>query len=138
MNALRRTLTIALTVATLGLGALSTAPDASAHGFFHPGRGGHGGGFHHGFGRVGHRFGWEHHRFGWGVGPSLGIPLVPSLRLRAPLGLSLGRLSSCRRDRSQRIGAGRARMSSGNAPRIHGQVLLAQSSIILSMGDPLD
>ena len=68
MNALRKTLTIALTVATLGLGALSTAPDASAHGFFHGGHGGHGGGFHHGFGRVGHRFGWEHHRFGWGRG----------------------------------------------------------------------
>ena len=30
--------------------------------------GGHGGGFHHGFGLVGHHFGWEHHRFGWGRG----------------------------------------------------------------------
>jgi len=65
MNTLRKTLTIALTAATLALGAIATAPDASAHGFFHGGHGGHGGGFHRDFGRVGHRFGWEHHRFGW-------------------------------------------------------------------------
>jgi hypothetical protein len=71
MNILRKTLAIALTAATLGLGAIETTTSASAHGFFH---GGHGGGFHHGFGRVGHRFGWDHHRFGrehrfgWGYG----------------------------------------------------------------------
>jgi hypothetical protein len=74
MNTLRKTLTIALTVATLGLGAISTAPDASAHGHHghpghhhHPGHhfGHHGG---HGFGRVGHRFGWAHRRHGRGFG----------------------------------------------------------------------
>ena len=114
MNALRRTLTIALTVATLGLGALSTAPDASAHGFFHGGRGGHGGGFHHGFGRVGHRFGWEPPPLRLGVWTSLGI--------RAPLG-PLGRLSRRRRS---------ACLPSGRASRPSGRAVLAKSWIISS------
>lgn len=63
MTTLRNTLAIALTAATLSLGAIATSPSASAHGFFHGG--GH---FHRNFGRVGH--GWGHHRFGngWGGG----------------------------------------------------------------------
>lgn len=73
MTNLRNTLAIALTAATLGLGALAASP-ASAHVFY----GGqfHGGGFHRDFGRMGHRdFDWGHRRFGWGYGHCWGFGL---------------------------------------------------------------
>jgi len=67
MMNLRKTFAIALTTATLGLGALAASP-ASAH-FERGGFGHHGGGFHPGFGHFGHgRIGWGNgwRRFGWG------------------------------------------------------------------------
>ena len=69
---LRNTLAIALTTATLGLGALAATPAAAHefHGGFH---GGHG---HFGhFGHFGHRYGWGHGHFGhrWGYGHRWGF-----------------------------------------------------------------
>ena len=67
MTKLRKTFAALLTVATLGAGVLETS-SAEAHIW----RGG--GGFHHGFGRVGHwggHFG-EGHRWGYGYGHGWG------------------------------------------------------------------